>query len=70
MYNLSIFLGYTIGNFLAGFLIKEVGSRMTFRIYSGLAALSAFVYIIIYISYLRHTTGKKFIDLWNPVTVY
>ncbi|XP_077266792.1 major facilitator superfamily domain-containing protein 6-like [Temnothorax americanus] len=49
-------LGYSIGGFLAGFLIKTVGSRMTFKIYSALAGFSAIGYIILYTVYLRHTT--------------
>lgn len=59
MYNVAIFLGYMIGSFLTGFFFKEIGSTMTFKIYSGLAALCALIYIIIYISYLKHTTVGK-----------
>ncbi|XP_011861711.1 PREDICTED: major facilitator superfamily domain-containing protein 6-like protein B [Vollenhovia emeryi] len=49
-------LGYMIGSFLAGFLFEKIGSRMTFRTYSGLGALAALMYFILYVSYLKHTT--------------
>ncbi|KYN05806.1 Major facilitator superfamily domain-containing protein 6 [Cyphomyrmex costatus] len=49
-------IGYAIGSFSAGFLFKEVGSRMTLKIYSGLAAFFALVYIIVYTLYLKHMT--------------
>ncbi|XP_070519204.1 major facilitator superfamily domain-containing protein 6-like isoform X2 [Cardiocondyla obscurior] len=58
-------LGYAVGGLLAGYLIKKVGSSMTFRIYAGLAALSALLYFIIYVSYLKHT--MTVIDIRNNV---
>ena len=59
MYNVAIFLGYAIGSFLGGFLFRQIGGRRTLRIYSGLATLSALVYIISYTLYTKRTTGKE-----------
>ncbi|XP_011706693.1 PREDICTED: major facilitator superfamily domain-containing protein 6-like, partial [Wasmannia auropunctata] len=58
-------LGYAIGSFFGGFLFKNVGGRMALRIYSGLAALAALVYISLYILYLKRTTLS--LDIRNNV---
>ncbi|XP_011706542.1 PREDICTED: uncharacterized protein LOC105461729 [Wasmannia auropunctata] len=58
-------LGYAIGSFFGGFLFKNVGGRIALRIYSGLAALAALVYITLYILYLKHATLS--LDVRNNV---
>ncbi|EGI63269.1 Major facilitator superfamily domain-containing protein 6 [Acromyrmex echinatior] len=52
-------LGYAIGSFLGGFLFRKIGGQRTLRVYSGLAILSALVYIILYTLYIKRTSGKE-----------
>ena len=59
MYNVAISLGYAIGSFLGGFLFRKIGGQRTLRVYSGLAILSALVYIILYTLYIKRTSGKE-----------
>lgn len=51
--------GYAVGSLVGGILYKKVGGSMTLRIFSGLAALSAFIYLILYTLYLKRKTPGK-----------
>ncbi|XP_011058182.1 PREDICTED: major facilitator superfamily domain-containing protein 6-like [Acromyrmex echinatior] len=52
-------LGYAIGSFLGGFLFRKIGGQRTLRVYSGLAILSALVYIILYTLYIKRTSDTR-----------
>ncbi|KAL0114118.1 hypothetical protein PUN28_011437 [Cardiocondyla obscurior] len=53
-------LGFAVGSLIGGILYKKVGGVRTLRIFSTLAACSAFMYLILHILYLKNKTpGKK-----------
>ncbi|XP_043488345.1 major facilitator superfamily domain-containing protein 6 [Polistes fuscatus] len=49
-------LGYAIGSLISGILYKQVGGVITLRIFATVAAFSSLIYIILHITYLKHTT--------------
>lgn len=49
-------LGFAIGSLIGGILYKKVGGATTLKIFSVLAAFSAFMYFILHILYLKHKT--------------
>lgn len=58
--NATIFSGFAVGSLIGGLLYKKVGGAITLRIFSILAALSALMYLILHVSYLKYKTpGKK-----------
>ncbi|KAI4477376.1 hypothetical protein M0804_012762 [Polistes exclamans] len=49
-------LGYAIGSLIGGILYKEVGGVLTLRIFATVALFSSLIYVILHITYLKHTT--------------
>ncbi|KAL6263024.1 hypothetical protein P5V15_005820 [Pogonomyrmex californicus] len=48
--------GFAVGSLIGGVLYKKVGGAKTLQIFSVLAALSAFMYFVLHILYLKHRT--------------
>lgn len=61
-------LGFAVGSLIGGILYKKVGGATTLRIFSGLAASSAFMYLILHILYLKHKTpdARKSVEWRKP----
>ncbi|XP_011871570.1 PREDICTED: major facilitator superfamily domain-containing protein 6 [Vollenhovia emeryi] len=61
-------LGYAVGSLIGGILYKKVGGATTLRIFSGLAAFSAFMYLILHTLYLKHKTpdARKHVEWKTP----
>ncbi|KAL0125396.1 hypothetical protein PUN28_004497 [Cardiocondyla obscurior] len=47
-------VGMSIGNIVGGILLKMLGGALTFQIFSIFLAFSALVYILLYVTYLKH----------------
>lgn len=60
--------GFAIGSLIGGILYKIFGGVVTLRIYSLLAAITAFAYLILYVLYLKDTTPdtKKNVEWKRP----
>ena len=60
--------GFAIGSLIGGILYKQFGGVITLRIYSLIAVITAFLYLILYLLYLKHTTPdtKKNVEWKTP----
>lgn len=62
--NINIILGFAIGSLIGGILYKLFGGVTTLRIFSSIAAITAFIYFILYLKYLKDMIpGNKLINL-------
>ena len=59
---LFITLGFAIGSLIGGILYKLYGGIITLRIFSSIAATTAFIYLILYLTYLKDVTPGNKID--------
>lgn len=60
-----IFSGFALGSLMGGILYKNLGGVLTLRILSVLAALSALMYFVLHILYLKHVTPGERLDAWK-----
>ncbi|XP_015434895.1 PREDICTED: major facilitator superfamily domain-containing protein 6 [Dufourea novaeangliae] len=60
--------GFAIGSLIGGILYKLFGGVTTLRLFSSLAAITAFMYLILYVVYLKHTMPdtKKTVEWKTP----
>ena len=58
-WNITIFSGYALGSLVGGILYKKFGGAITLKIFSILAVFSAFMYFILYTSYLKYKIPGK-----------
>lgn len=70
LYNaiIVIFSGYAVGSLIGGILYKKVGGATTLRIFSMLAAISALMYLVLHILYLKHETPGEKSNILNRQT--
>ncbi|XP_023287706.1 major facilitator superfamily domain-containing protein 6 isoform X2 [Orussus abietinus] len=50
--------GFAVGSFIGGILYKDVGGVKTLRIFSSIAIISAFTYLLLYTTYLKRSMPK------------
>ena len=60
--------GFAIGSLIGGILYKLFGGVTTLRIFSSIAAITAFIYLILYLLYLKDITPdtKKNVEWKTP----